>query len=101
MGKDGNGSFFNVTFAVIDNKTNTKLTWFLSKLRDVLYENDDYTRHIILIFDRSKGLINTIAKIFPSFPHEYCLGHLEVNFMKLNIILGKVVCFPQVYGVTK
>ncbi|XP_039118051.1 uncharacterized protein LOC120253919 [Dioscorea cayenensis subsp. rotundata] len=89
MGKDGNDGFFHVAFAIVDNEMDANWTWFLSKLGDTIYNDDEYVKLITFISDRSKGLINAVAKIFPSSPHAYCLRHLEANFMKANVRLGK------------
>ncbi|XP_039146796.1 uncharacterized protein LOC120284037 [Dioscorea cayenensis subsp. rotundata] len=87
MGKDGNDGFFHVVFAIIDNETDANLMWFLSKLGDTIYDDDEYVKLITFIFDRSKGLINGVAKVFPSSLHAYYLRHLEANFMKANVRL--------------
>ncbi|XP_039138740.1 uncharacterized protein LOC120276066 [Dioscorea cayenensis subsp. rotundata] len=73
-GKDGNDGFFHVAFAI---------------LGDTIYDDDEYVKIITFISDRSKGLINAVAKVLPSSPHAYCLRHLEANFMKANVRLGK------------
>ncbi|XP_039141186.1 uncharacterized protein LOC120278458 [Dioscorea cayenensis subsp. rotundata] len=86
-GKDGNDGFFHVAFVIVDNETDANWTWFLSKLGDTIYDNDEYVKLITFISDRSKGLINAVAKVFPSSPHVYCLRHLEANFMKANVRL--------------
>ncbi|XP_039118718.1 uncharacterized protein LOC120254745 [Dioscorea cayenensis subsp. rotundata] len=88
-GKDGNDGFFHVAFAIVDNETDANWTWFLSKLGDTIYDDDEYVKLIMFISDRSKGLINAVAKVLPSSPHAYFLRHLEANFMKANVRLGK------------
>ncbi|XP_039140448.1 uncharacterized protein LOC120277657 [Dioscorea cayenensis subsp. rotundata] len=87
--KDGNERFFHLAFAIVDNETDDNWTWFTSTLGDAIYGDDDYTNIIIFISDRSKGLVNAIAKVFPSSPHAYCLRHLHANFLKSNGQLGK------------
>ncbi|XP_039140557.1 uncharacterized protein LOC120277782 [Dioscorea cayenensis subsp. rotundata] len=54
-----------------------------------VYGEDDYHKIITFISDRSKGLVNAIAKVFPSAPHGYCLRRLQANFLKANGHLGK------------
>ncbi|XP_039130931.1 uncharacterized protein LOC120267344 [Dioscorea cayenensis subsp. rotundata] len=61
-GKDGNDGFFHVAFAIVDNETDANWTWFLSKLGDTIYDDDEYVKIITFISDRSKGLINAVAK---------------------------------------
>lgn len=87
--KDGNEGFFHLAFAIVDNETDDNWTWFTSTLGDAIYGDDDYTNIITFISDRSKGLVNAIAKVFPSSPHAYCLRHLHANFLKSNGQLGK------------
>ncbi|XP_039134530.1 uncharacterized protein LOC120271908 [Dioscorea cayenensis subsp. rotundata] len=87
--KDGNEGFFHLVFAIVDNETDDNWTWFTSTLGDAIYGDDDYTNIITFISDRLKGLINAIAKVFPSSPHAYCLRHLHANFLKSNGQLGK------------
>ncbi|XP_039138187.1 uncharacterized protein LOC120275627 [Dioscorea cayenensis subsp. rotundata] len=89
--KDGNEGLFHVAFAIIDNETNENWTWFLATLGEALYGKDSYDKIITFISDRSKGLVNAIARVFPSSPHGYCLRHLEANFMKTNSSLGKAL----------
>ncbi|XP_039114503.1 uncharacterized protein LOC120249877 [Dioscorea cayenensis subsp. rotundata] len=88
-GKDGNDGFFHVAFAIVDNETDANWMWFLSKLGDTIYDDDEYVKIITFISDRSKDLINAIAKVFPSSPHAYCLRHLGADFMKANVRLAK------------
>ncbi|XP_039140498.1 uncharacterized protein LOC120277712 [Dioscorea cayenensis subsp. rotundata] len=61
-GKDGNDGFFHMAFAIVDNETDANWTWFLSKLGDTIYDDDEYVKLITIISDRSKGLINAVAK---------------------------------------
>ncbi|XP_039134333.1 uncharacterized protein LOC120271720 [Dioscorea cayenensis subsp. rotundata] len=61
-GKDGNDGFFHVAFAIVDNETDVNWTWFLSKLGDTIYDDDEYVKLVTFISDRSKGLINAVAK---------------------------------------
>ncbi|KAJ0962191.1 hypothetical protein J5N97_030019 [Dioscorea zingiberensis] len=90
-GKDGNEGFFHVAFAIVDNETDDNWTWFLTTLRNTIYGDEDYNKCITFISDRSKGLVNAIARVFPSSSHAYCLRHLEANFMKGNTSLGKAL----------
>ncbi|XP_039146879.1 uncharacterized protein LOC120284150 [Dioscorea cayenensis subsp. rotundata] len=87
--KDGNEGLFHVAFAIVDNENDENWTWFLTTLREALYGKDTYDKIIAFISDRSKGLVNAIARVFLSSPHGYCLQHLEANFMKTNSGLGK------------
>ena len=74
--KDGNERFFHLTFAIVNKETDENWTWYVSTMGDALYGKDDYDTIITFISDRSKGLVNAIAKVFPSSPHAYCLSHL-------------------------
>ncbi|XP_039118745.1 uncharacterized protein LOC120254772 [Dioscorea cayenensis subsp. rotundata] len=71
--KDGNEGIFHLAFTIVDNETNDNWTWFISTLCDAIYGEDDYHKIITFISDRSKGLVNAIAKVFPSTSHGYCL----------------------------
>lgn len=46
---------------------------------------------ITFVSDRYKVLVNAIEKVFPSSLHAYYLWHLEANFMKGNVRLGKAL----------
>ncbi|XP_039136125.1 uncharacterized protein LOC120273555 [Dioscorea cayenensis subsp. rotundata] len=61
-GKDRNDGFFHVPFAIVDNVTDGNWTWFLSKLGDTIYDDDEYVKLIKFISDRSKGLINAVSR---------------------------------------
>ncbi|XP_039139841.1 uncharacterized protein LOC120277154 [Dioscorea cayenensis subsp. rotundata] len=60
--KDGIEGLFHLAFAIVDNETNDNWTWFISTLGDAIYGEDDYHKIITFISDRSKGLVNAIAK---------------------------------------
>ncbi|XP_039130960.1 uncharacterized protein LOC120267389 [Dioscorea cayenensis subsp. rotundata] len=64
--KDGNEGFFHLVFTIVDNETDNNWTWFISKLGDALYGDDEYHDIITFISDQSKGLVNVVAKVFPS-----------------------------------
>ncbi|XP_039114636.1 uncharacterized protein LOC120249979 [Dioscorea cayenensis subsp. rotundata] len=81
------GCEWRVHASMEDNEMDANWMWFLSKLGDTIYDDDEYVKIITFISDRSKGLINVVAKVFPSSPHAYCLRHLEANFMKANVRL--------------
>ena len=87
--KDENDRFFHVVLAVVDNEMDANLMWILLELGDALYGDDNYERIITFVLDRFKVLVSAIAKVLPSSSHTYYLRHLEANFMKGNVRLGK------------
>lgn len=89
ISKDGNYNFFHVTFAIINNGTHANWMWFLLKIGDGLYRDDDYEKIIKFVYDISKDLVSANREGFSFFPHAYCLRHLEGNFMKRMLDLGR------------
>lgn len=89
--KDSNEGLFYIGLTIIDEGTDESLIWFLATLGEMLYGEDGYNKVITLLSDRSKSLLNTVAKVFPSTPHGFYLSHLETNFMRINARLGKAL----------
>ena len=83
-GKDGMmASSIPVTFLIVDYEVDNNWTWFMGMLKEALNEGNGRCQEtIIFVSDKLKGLINTIATVFPGSSHVYCLRHLEGNFHK-------------------
>ena len=61
---DDNEGIFHLAFAIMNNEMDKNWAWFVSTLGDALYGDEDYKNIITFISDRSKELINVIAKVF-------------------------------------
>lgn len=66
---DGDEGVFPVAFAVVDAETDNNWHWFLLQLKAALPKSDAIT----FVADREKGLKESIAQIFESSFHGYCL----------------------------
>lgn len=87
--KNENKGFFTVAYAVIKAEINDSWHWFLTNLRDALYNNKDpYDQVITFIQGRKKGLKTIIYEVFPESYHGYCLRHLKQNF---NSMIAMIV----------
>ncbi|RXH68404.1 hypothetical protein DVH24_030737 [Malus domestica] len=68
--------FFPLAFALVDAEDEANWTWFLMNLSAVLSEDE---RTITFISDRHKGLLQSVANVFPTSPHGFCIYHIEKN----------------------
>jgi hypothetical protein len=77
---DTNNHLFPLAFVIVDEESLESWSWFLKLLRHhVIFE-----RHICLILDKQKAIINVVCQINewqePLAFHRYCLGHIKANF---------------------
>ncbi|XP_023735921.1 uncharacterized protein LOC111883830 [Lactuca sativa] len=65
---------------VVETKSTSSWTWFLELLGEDLDlgANSNFT----FIFDRQKGIIPTMEKVFPSAKHRFYLRHIQENMKK-------------------
>ncbi|GJV74522.1 mutator type transposase [Tanacetum coccineum] len=77
MGMDANNGIYPVAYGIVKSKNQYSWTWFLTCLADDfdLFSNSNFT----FITDRQKGLVPTIAKLFPSAEHRFCVRHINEN----------------------
>ncbi|GKD52173.1 mutator type transposase [Tanacetum coccineum] len=74
MGMDANNGIYPVAYGIVESENQS---WFLTCLANDfdLYTNSNFT----FITDRQKGLIPTIAKLFPAVEHRFCVRHINEN----------------------
>lgn len=60
---------------MVDSESNNNWDWFMKKLHGVLGDE----RRLVFMSDRNRGIKESIAKVFPSSLHAYCLFHLKGN----------------------
>ncbi|GJU77387.1 FAR1-related sequence 10 [Tanacetum coccineum] len=77
VGVDANNGIYPVAYSIVESENQYSWTWFLTCLADDfdLFSNSNFT----FITDRQKGLLPTIAKLFPSAEHRFCVRHINEN----------------------
>jgi MULE transposase domain len=75
--KTSNNSLLLLGYAVVSSETKESWTWFLNCLKTAGMAPGFF------ISDRDKGLLPSIAEIFPETPHHYCVRHLLNNFCQV------------------
>ncbi|GKB53555.1 mutator type transposase [Tanacetum coccineum] len=77
VGVDANNGIYLVAYGIVESENQYSWTWFLTCLADDfnLFSNSNFT----FITDRQKGLLPTIARLFPSAEHRYCVRHINEN----------------------
>ncbi|GKB96929.1 hypothetical protein Tco_0983066 [Tanacetum coccineum] len=77
VGVDANNGIYPVAYGIVESENQYSWTWFLTCLGDDfdLYTNSNFT----FITDRQKGLVPTIAKLFPAAEHRFCVRHINEN----------------------
>ncbi|GJW71048.1 receptor-like cytoplasmic kinase 176 [Tanacetum coccineum] len=75
MGVDANNGIYPVAYGILKSENQYSWTWFLTCLANDfnLFSNSNFT----FIIDRQKGLLPTIARLFPSAEHRYCVRHIN------------------------
>ncbi|XP_050113356.1 uncharacterized protein LOC126591625 [Malus sylvestris] len=87
-GKNGNQGFFPLAFAMVDLENEENWTWFMEQLSYMLTPQE---RTITFVSDRNKGLLESVATVFPHSHHAFCLEHLKRNvFSKYPTSCGKI-----------
>lgn len=77
-GADGDDGVFPVAFAITDLETDENWHWFLQQLKSALSSSTSIT----FVADRQKGLKESIADIFESPYHGYCLRYLAEQLVR-------------------
>nr|GEV53933.1 hypothetical protein [Tanacetum cinerariifolium] len=82
VGVDANNGIYPIAYGIVESKNQYSWTWFLKCLRDDfdLYSNLNFTFNT----DRKKGLLPSLAKLFPSAEQRYCVRHINGNMNKLK-----------------
>ncbi|GJX40501.1 FAR1-related sequence 10, partial [Tanacetum coccineum] len=77
VGVDANNGIYLVAYGIVESENQYSWTWFLTCLGNDfdLYTNSNFT----FITDKQKGLVPTIAKLFPAAKHRFCVRHINEN----------------------
>ncbi|GJY20786.1 hypothetical protein Tco_0393352 [Tanacetum coccineum] len=85
VGVDANNGIYPVVYGIVESENQYSWTWFLTCLADDfdLFSNSNFT----FITDRQKGLLPTIAKLFPSAEHSkaYFSGRAHCDMLINNL----------------
>lgn len=75
---DGDDGIFPVAFAVVDVETDDNWHWFLSELKSAV----SASQRITFVADFQNGLKKSLAEVFDTCYHCYCLRHLAEKLNK-------------------
>ncbi|GJR38918.1 mutator type transposase [Tanacetum coccineum] len=77
VGVDANNGIYPVAYGIVESENQYYWTWFLTCLANDfdLFSNSIFT----FITDKQKGLLSTIAKLFSSAEHSFCVRHINEN----------------------
>nr|KAJ0199622.1 hypothetical protein LSAT_V11C600331000 [Lactuca sativa] len=80
VGLDSNNGIYPVAYAVVETKLTSSWTWLLELLGEDLDmgANSNFT----FIFDRQKGIIPAIEKVFPSAEHRRSMKRLMLGCVR-------------------
>jgi hypothetical protein len=74
---------FPIATCVCRSENGDNWEWFLSCLRDIVYNSEDPfmpPEGLVFVSDRDKGLQSAVKECFPDAYHSYCIRHLLGNF---------------------
>ncbi|GKA60193.1 transposase, MuDR [Tanacetum coccineum] len=96
VGMDANNGIYPIAYGIVESENQYSWTWFLTCLGDDfdLYTNSNFT----FITDRQKGLVPTIAKLFPAAEHRVveCLYKNIVDIIRMKLMGLTMKCSPDV-----
>ncbi|GKC22288.1 FAR1-related sequence 10 [Tanacetum coccineum] len=77
VGVDANNGIYLVAYGIVESENQYSWTWFLTCLADDfdLYTNSNFT----FITNKQKGLVPTIAKLFPAAEHRFYVRRINEN----------------------
>ena len=84
-GMDANEKIFPLAFAVVESKNIGPWEWFLTKVKNVIRDEED----MVVISDRHEGILHGVKEVYPNAEHNYCMRHLlntiRKNFNELSM----------------
>ncbi|KAK8670162.1 hypothetical protein V6N13_104922 [Hibiscus sabdariffa] len=78
VGIDANDCIYPIAYVVVDSENNSSWWWFLELLVEDLGLTNSY--HVSFMIDKQKGLLDTLAELFPHSESITCVRHLYMNF---------------------
>ncbi|KAK8656091.1 hypothetical protein V6N13_108650 [Hibiscus sabdariffa] len=89
VGIDANDCIYPIAVAVVETETHGSWCWFLQLLAEDLGIVNFH--HVIFMFDKQKGLIESLLDLFPYAKKRNCVRHLYSNFKNDESLKGKAL----------
>ena len=73
--QDGNYHQYPLAFAVVDSENNDSWRWFMTKLQEIIPDDDE----LVFISDRHQSILKAVAEVYKKSTHGFCAWHLSQN----------------------
>ncbi|GMJ12330.1 hypothetical protein HRI_004902200 [Hibiscus trionum] len=78
VGMDAEDNLYPISFTIVEAETESSWCWFMEILKTDLELNNSH--HLTFMTDKQKGLMESVAELFPHVDHRTCVRHLYNNF---------------------
>lgn len=73
--QDGDRHCYPIAWAVVDSENDNAWIWFLTKLQEIVRDDDD----VVFITDRNQSIKNALGRVYKNARHGYCMWHIKQN----------------------
>ncbi|XP_062099983.1 uncharacterized protein LOC133805848 [Humulus lupulus] len=89
--QDGNFHQYPIAWAVVDSENDASWSWFLTKLQELIPDDND----LVFISDRNQSIINGVSNIYRKSQHGHCRWHLSQNIKARVRVKGVIKVFEE------
>jgi zinc finger SWIM domain-containing protein 3 len=93
VSKDAQNNIIYLSFGVVPIEDTENWTWFLNHVKSA-FERVIGIQRIMFVSDRDKGLVPSVASVFPGSHHGFCVWHIvqnvKSNFRATEAVRNKI-----------